>query len=49
MRSLFEKKGIQKIETNPELKENIAVQQLWKEYSPIQHKERSTFRKNLQY
>ncbi len=49
MRSLFEEKGIQKIETNPELKENIAVQHLWKEYSPVQHKERSTYRKNLLY
>lgn len=47
MQDLFLKKGIKRIETNPELKENRAVQQLWKDYNPIQHKERSTFRKNL--
>ncbi|MBW2938016.1 GNAT family N-acetyltransferase [Aureisphaera sp. CAU 1614] len=47
MQYLFNSKGIDKVETNPELKENTAVQQLWKDYDPIQHKERSTFRKNL--
>jgi len=47
MRSIFEKKGITQTETNPELEENIAVQQLWKAYDPVQHKERSTFRINL--
>ena len=47
MQDLFIDKGIQQIETNPELKENLAVQQLWKDYNPIQHKERSTFRKEL--
>ncbi|MEZ4779473.1 MAG: GNAT family N-acetyltransferase [Flavobacteriaceae bacterium] len=47
MQLLFNSKGIDKVETNPELKENTAVQQLWKDYEPIQHKERSTFRKNI--
>jgi len=47
MRSIFSKKGIIQTETNPELKENTAVQQLWKDYSPVQHKERSTFTKVL--
>ncbi|HAT65845.1 MAG TPA: GTP cyclohydrolase [Flavobacteriaceae bacterium] len=47
MQYLFNSKGIDKVETNPELKENTAVQQLWKDYNPIQHKERSTFRKSL--
>lgn len=47
MQNLFNSKGIDKVETNPELKENTAVQQLWKDYDPIQHKERSTFRKSL--
>jgi GNAT superfamily N-acetyltransferase len=47
MRSIFTKKGIVQTETNPELIENTAVQQLWKAYSPVQHKQRSTFRKNL--
>lgn len=45
MQNLFNAKGIQTVETNPELKENKAVQQLWKDYNPVQHKERSTFRK----
>ncbi|MFC7357007.1 GTP cyclohydrolase [Jejudonia soesokkakensis] len=47
MQYLFNSKGIEKVETNPELKENTAVQLLWKDYNPIQHKERSTFRKSL--
>lgn len=48
MQHLFNSKGIEQVETNPELKENTAVQLLWKDYSPIQHKERSTFRKNIE-
>ena len=47
MQDLFREKGIKVVETNPELIENKAVQQLWKDYDPIQHKERSTFRKYL--
>jgi ribosomal protein S18 acetylase RimI-like enzyme len=47
MMMLFNEKGIHTVETNPELIENTAVQLLWKDYSPVQHKERSTFRKNL--
>ena len=47
MQNLFNAKGIETVETNPELKENTAVQLLWKDYSPVQHKERSTFRKNI--
>lgn len=47
MQHLFNSKGIHTVETNPELKENTAVQLLWKDYSPIQHKERSTFRKSI--
>lgn len=47
MQHLFNAKGISTVETNPELKENTAVQLLWKDYSPVQHKERSTFRKEL--
>lgn len=45
MREIFKSKGIVQTETNPELIENTAVQQLWKAYNPVQHKERSTFRK----
>lgn len=47
MGDLFASKGIRQTETNPELIENTAVQQLWKDYDPVQHKERSTFRKNI--
>ncbi|MEL6811277.1 MAG: GTP cyclohydrolase [Bacteroidota bacterium] len=47
MQYLFNSKGIETVETNPELKENTAVQLLWKDYDPKQHKERSTFRKDL--
>jgi len=49
MREIFVQKGIKQTETNPELEENIAVQQLWKAYSPVKHKERSTFKKDLSY
>jgi len=47
MQNLFNSKGIEIVETNPELEENTAVQLLWKDYKPIKHKERSTFRKTL--
>ena len=47
MQHLFNSKGIQNVETNPELKENTAVQLLWKDYNPKQHKERSTFKMML--
>lgn len=47
MQYLFNSKGIKTVETNPELIENTAVQLLWKDYNPVQHKERSTFRKNI--
>lgn len=47
MQSLFNAKGISIVETNPELQENTAVQVLWKDYSPVQHKERSTFKQAL--
>jgi GNAT superfamily N-acetyltransferase len=47
MQHLFNAKGITEVETNPELIENTAVQLLWKDYQPVQHKERSTYKKNL--
>ncbi|WP_026450094.1 GNAT family N-acetyltransferase [Aequorivita capsosiphonis] len=47
MQHLFNSKGIHTVETNPELKENTAVQLLWKDYNPVQHKERSTFKKDI--
>lgn len=47
MLNMFISKGIKTVETNPELVENKAIQSLWKDYNPIQHKERSTFKKDL--
>ncbi|MBT8263285.1 MAG: GTP cyclohydrolase [Bacteroidia bacterium] len=47
MQYLFNSKGIDTVETNPELIENTAVQLLWKDYDPRQHKERSTYRIDL--
>ncbi len=43
----FMDKGITLCETNPELEDNIAVQALWKDYDPILHKRRRTYRKEL--
>lgn len=43
----FTKNGITEIETNPLLIENNKIQQLWKEFNPIIHKRRKTFRKDL--
>ena len=47
IQNLFNRKGIVYGETNPELKENTAVQRLWKDFNPVQHKERSTYKKDL--
>ncbi len=45
MNEVFLRNGIVKVETNPELIENKAIQALWKDYKHQQHKERQTFRK----
>ncbi len=45
MNEVFLRNGITKVETNPELIENKAIQALWKDYEHIQHKERQTFKK----
>lgn len=34
-------------ETNPELEDNLAVQASWKNYDPVLHKRRRTYRKDL--
>ncbi len=47
MNEIFLKNGITKVETNPELIENKAIQALWKDYKHEQHKERKTFKKNI--
>ncbi|MDB4717085.1 GNAT family N-acetyltransferase, partial [Flavobacteriaceae bacterium] len=43
----FNKRGITVVETNPELEENKAIQQLWKNYENRLHKKRATFTKNI--
>jgi len=47
MNEVFLRNGITKVETNPELIENKAIQALWKDYKHQQHKERKTFRKSI--
>ena len=39
--------GIKKVETNPELEYNTAVQAMWSNYNPRQHKRRRCFIKQL--
>ncbi len=43
----FTNYGIVNCETNPELADNLAVQASWKNYDPILHKRRRTYRKDL--
>lgn len=47
MHVLFRKNGITQVETNPELEENNAIQQLWKSYDNELHKRRRTYKRNL--
>lgn len=47
MQELFNKRGITDVETNPELEENKAIQQLWKNYEHKLHKRRRTYRKDF--
>ena len=41
------KRNISIVETNPELEENIAIQNNWKNYKNRVHKRRATFSKKL--
>ncbi len=43
----FTKKGILNCIRTPELEENTAIRQIWKHFSPVTHKRRKTFRKDL--
>ncbi len=47
MYETFRKHGIKYLETNPELEENQSVQLLWKDYNPVLHKRRKTFKKSI--
>ena len=40
---LFINKNISRLETNPELEDNISVQLLWKDYDATQHKRRRSY------
>lgn len=41
------KRGITKLIRTPELEDNIAIHALWKNFNPITHKRRRTYRKDL--
>lgn len=43
----FQNYGVTLCETNPELEDNYAVQASWKNYDPILHKRRRTYRKDI--
>lgn len=45
--NVFQKRGITKFIRTPELEENTAIHLLWKNFNPIIHKRRRTYRKNL--
>lgn len=44
---VFKEKGIQKCIRTPELEENVAIQNLWKNFDPKIVKRRSTYKKDL--
>ncbi len=43
----FKKFGIRKVETNPELENNLHIQNIWKDYDPRNHKKRRCYIKDL--
>ena len=43
----FQKRNIQDCFRTPELEDNVAVRQLWKNFDPVVYKRRRTYRKNL--
>tara|TARA_B100001094_G_scaffold246185_1_gene242808 strand:+ start:22928 stop:24052 length:1125 start_codon:yes stop_codon:yes gene_type:complete len=47
LQSMFNKRGIKEVETNPELIENKSIQAFWKNYKSVLHKKRSTFTKEI--
>lgn len=44
---VFKRNGIKKCISTPELEDNIAIQQLWKNFNPTDFARRSTYRKDL--
>lgn len=47
MNEMFNRKGIEEVETNPELEDNKAIQALWGSYEHERHKRRRTYGKAL--
>jgi len=47
MNEMFNRRGITKVETNPELEDNDDIQALWNRYENRLHKRRRTYRKSL--
>ena len=47
LQSMFNKRGIKEVETNPELVENKSIQAFWKNYKSVLHKKRSTYTKEI--
>jgi ribosomal protein S18 acetylase RimI-like enzyme len=44
----FDKKKIIELVRTPELADNLAIHQLWKNFKPVTHKRRCTFKKEIQ-
>ena len=47
LQTMFNKRGITEVETNPELIENTSIQAFWKNYESELHKKRCTFTKDI--
>ena len=47
LQTMFNKRGIKEVETNPELVENKSIQAFWKNYESVLHKKRCTFTKTI--
>jgi len=43
----FNAKGVKTVVRTPELEENTAIHQLWKNFNPVTHKRRRTYRLNI--
>ena len=44
----FNAKGVKTVVRTPELEENTAIHQIWKNFNPVTHKRRRTYRKNIE-
>jgi GNAT superfamily N-acetyltransferase len=43
----FKERGVKTCYRTPELEENVAIRQIWKHFSPVIYKRRSTYKKDL--